>query len=121
VEGTGEERGRGGEEERRSARAGMSSGVADREDGRAAGQLRPLGCELRPLARCDGSARFNLNKTSCLAGVFGPTEAKASVKESDESIVVVNFNAANGPPGPFEKQSQSIIRQALEAVIVRCR
>jgi ribonuclease PH len=119
VEGAGKE---GGEEEERSWRAGMSSpGVADREDGRAAGQLRPLGCELRPLARCDGSARFNLNKTSCMAGVFGPTEAKASVKESDESIVVVNFNAANGPPGPFEKQSQSIIRQALEAIIVRCR
>jgi hypothetical protein len=28
-------------------------------------------CELRPLNRADGSARFNLSRTSVLAGVFG--------------------------------------------------
>jgi hypothetical protein len=28
-------------------------------------------CELRPMNRADGSARFNLSRTSVLAGVFG--------------------------------------------------
>mmetsp|Transcript_26032 Transcript_26032/g.65712 ORF Transcript_26032/g.65712 Transcript_26032/m.65712 type:complete len:230 (-) Transcript_26032:31-720(-) len=93
--------------------------AVQREDGREAGQLRAMGCELRPLTRCDGSARFNLNTTSAMAGVFGPREAKSNVKQSDESVVLVSFNAADGPPSAEEKEVQGILRQALEAIVVR--
>jgi len=97
----------------------MAAKVVQREDGREAGQLRAMGCELRPLTRCDGSASFNLNTTSALAGVYGPREAKSNVKQSDESVVMVSFNAADGPPSAEEKEVQSMLRQALEAVVVR--
>lgn len=54
-----------------------------------------MACELRPLKRCDGSARFNFERTSVMAGVHGPMEAKSAQKQSEESVLVINFSAAD--------------------------
>eukprot|EP00802_Teleaulax_amphioxeia_P022245 Tamp_22671.p1 GENE.Tamp_22671~~Tamp_22671.p1 ORF type:complete len:240 (+),score=30.47 Tamp_22671:64-720(+) len=80
-------------------------------------------CELRPLNRADGSARFNFSRTSVLAGVFGPREGKASQKASqigtDESVLVVNFGAQGAVGSQWDRSSEVVMRECLEAMVVR--
>jgi ribonuclease PH len=64
-----------------------------------------------------GSARFNFDKTCVYAGIFGPTEAKANQRLSDESILVVNFALPTGQG--LHKENEAIIRRTLEPIIVR--
>ncbi len=51
------------------------------------------------------------------AGIYGPTEAKAHQRLSDESILVVNFALPTGQG--VHKDSEAIIRRTLEPIIVR--
>jgi hypothetical protein len=57
-----------------------------------------MACELRPLKRCDGSARFNFERTSVMAGIHGPMEAKTAQKLSEESILIVNHASGEVRP-----------------------
>ena len=51
------------------------------------------------------------------AGVFGPTEAKAHQRLSDESVLIVNFALPTGQ-APL-RETESILRQTLEPLILR--
>jgi len=100
-------------------REGPHSMMSSREDGRDGGHLRPMECELRPLNHADGSARFVFKGTAVLAGVFGPREGRAAIKASDESVITVNWNRGDGLSGSREKEYETIVRNILEAVVVR--
>ena len=92
--------------------------MLERGDRRTAHQMREMVCELGPLNRADGSARFNFSRSSVLAGVFGPREDRASGQDSAESNVVMHFGAlAAGKQ--WDRGSEGRMRESLETLVER--
>jgi ribonuclease PH len=76
--------------------------MGKRIDGRNAGTLRPLSCELSCLYRADGSALWKSGSTHVLAAVYGPIAPQNMTKEQEESIVSVLIKSGKTEQLTFE-------------------
>ncbi|KAJ3326948.1 hypothetical protein HDU76_012485 [Blyttiomyces sp. JEL0837] len=89
-----------------------------RADGRSSYQIRPMAISLSPLHRADGSARFSFDKSSVLAAVFGPKEAKIKEEQMDRAFIDVKMKSLVGLTGTSERFTERVIRETLENVIL---
>ena len=68
-----------------------------RQDGRAGNELRPFACEQGALFRADGSARMSHGRTTVLAAVHGPGQARNWRSEkTDKATLDVCFKLEKG-------------------------
>src|SRR6056297_3244814 len=96
----------------------LSLSLPPRPDRRLANQLRPPMCELGPLNRADGSARFAQGQTSVLAAVYGPAAPRFSRKERVEGAAVeVTVHPHYGLATSSEKEKEGAVKALLEAAI----
>ncbi|NXR10064.1 EXOS5 protein, partial [Semnornis frantzii] len=80
--------------------------------------LRPFSCEQGLLSRPDGSAAFLQGDTSVLAGLYGPTEAKASREQPDKATLEVLLRPKTGLPGVLERSREQLLRQSCQEVVL---
>ena len=61
-------------------------------------ELRPTSCDLGPLNRADGSARYSSGRTEVLVAVWGPVESGVD-ENYGEASVEAQFRPISGLPG----------------------
>jgi len=97
----------------------LSLSLPPRPDRRLANQLRPPLCELGPLNRADGSARFAQGRTSVLAAVYGPGAPRFSRKERIEGAAIeVTIHPHKGAGTSSDKEKEGVVKALLEAAIL---
>lgn len=97
----------------------LSLSLPPRPDRRLANQLRPPLCELGPLNRADGSARFAHGRTSVLAAVYGPGAPRFSRKERIEGAAIeVTIHPHKGMGTSSDKEKEGVVKALLEAAIL---
>jgi exosome complex component RRP41 len=109
--------------------APWSGPAAGRVDGRGAAQLRAMGARCGVLSRSDGSCRFALGDTVCVASVFGPTELTLARKElADRASIAVTYYSGSrreegegeGAAGEAQRdvESEALLAGLLEQVVL---
>ena len=93
----------------------------DSGGGGGGGRIRPLSATLSLLNAADGSAQVSTGDSTVLVAVYGPTAATGRVARAahDRCAISVTFRPAKGLPGTLEAERASIVRNALEAVVLR--
>ncbi|CAI5702780.1 unnamed protein product [Peronospora effusa] len=90
-----------------------------RQDGRAGNELRPFACEQGALFRADGSARMSHGRTTVLAAVHGPGQARNWRSEkTDKATLDVCFKLEKGVMTSKEKEYELIIRETFTPVVL---
>ncbi|NXX50893.1 EXOS5 protein, partial [Tricholaema leucomelas] len=56
--------------------------------------------------------------TSVLAGLYGPTEAKASREQPDKATLEVLLRPKTGLPGVLERSREQLLRQSCQEVVL---
>ncbi|KAI9139633.1 ribosomal protein S5 domain 2-type protein [Paraphysoderma sedebokerense] len=92
--------------------------MISRPDKRTIGQIRPMACSQGLLNRADGSSRFNLDKTSVICSVYGPTEVKLKNEQLDRATIEVNVKPSVGLSTTQERHLENTLRMSLEDVIL---
>lgn len=99
-----------------------------REDGRRAGDLRYIACDIGVLEGVDGSCLYTQGNTKVLASVIGPYEARGSGKRGDVQQAVVECQYMAAPFATMQrrdltkgtraaKEVSLLLQQTFEAVI----
>ncbi|XP_043273040.1 exosome complex component RRP46 [Venturia canescens] len=80
--------------------------------------LRPMNCELNQLSMSDGSSMFMQGNTSCIAGVYGPVEARLQKMIYDKASVEVTFSPLKGPPSIEDRSKELYIKETCESSLI---
>ena len=85
------------------------------------GKMRPLSATLSLLNAADGSAQVSIGDSTVLVAVYGPTVATGRITRSacDRCAISVTYRPAKGVAGTLEAERASIVRNALESVVLR--
>lgn len=90
-----------------------------RRDGRAGNELRPFASEQGALFRADGSARMSQGRSTVLAAVYGPGQARNwRVEKADKAALDVCFKLEKGVMTSKEKEYEQIIRETFTPVVL---
>ncbi|KAK9824457.1 hypothetical protein WJX72_010412 [[Myrmecia] bisecta] len=101
-----------------TAGPGPSSEALAKRSDRTELQLRVLTCERSLLHRADGSAKWSQGQTSVLAAIYGPRLTFAKKEHPETCVVEVLVRPKTRLPGPTERQTESLIRQCVEGVVL---
>ena len=98
-----------------------------RNDGRKAGDVRPISIELGVVPVADGSCRMKWGSNDVIAAIYGPMEAHPrKIQRQDRAVLDVRYNMAPFStsdrirPG-FNRRSREISKvtaEALESVVM---
>ena len=98
-----------------------------RNDGRKAGDVRPISIELGVVPVADGSCRMKWGNNDVIAAIYGPMEAHPrKIQRQDRAVLDVRYNMAPFStsdrirPG-FNRRSREISKvtaEALESVVM---
>jgi len=80
-------------------------------------ELRPTSCDLGPLNRADGSARYSSGRTEVLVAVWGPVESGVD-ENYGEASVEAQFRPISGLPGDRERQYEETIKSVVQSSLV---
>merc|ERR1711865_129275 len=80
-------------------------------------ELRPTSCDLGPLSRADGSARYSSGGTEVLVAVWGPVESGAD-ENYGEASVEAHFRPISNLPGARERQYEETIKSVVKSSLV---
>ena len=86
-----------------------------RNDGRKAGDVRPISIELGVVPVADGSCRMRWGTNEVIAAIYGPMEAHPrKIQRQDRAVLDVRYNMA-----PFDLHRKSISYRTLNFLIYK--